>query len=411
MRRHWPLTLRGAGALALATACFVVAQRAGIPELMYFGVLLVGLVVAGAAALWLMRRGDDVVRTVRPSTTDVGGVATVVVRAYLRTALPAAPGRWRDVVPPGLRGRAEGALPAAAANPRGTRRPVELRYEVVGQGRGIHLLGPLELVTTDPFGLVRRRLAIGTTTPVVVAPRIVDLAPLPGTSGEPGGTRHDAALPLGQGADNLVARPYTPGDSMRRIHWRATAHRDTLMVRQEEQEASPVALVVLDRGVSRWSPDATVAPGLDPAFETALSACVSIVARLVREGYTVDVVDSDGTALSEPVGGDAAAARVLASTLATLTARADDPERRLVPPAAASVRGPVVVVTGALGDDAAAAHEAAPRRSALPVLWSVADAVGPGLVAGWRTTALSPGGDVSAAWSAVVEREPSRVGR
>ena len=56
---------------------------------------------------------------------------------------------------------------------------------------------------------------------------------------------------------------------MRRIHWRATAHRDELMVRQEEQESTPEATVVLDRGVLRWSPEALRAPGADAGFEAA----------------------------------------------------------------------------------------------------------------------------------------------
>ena len=95
---------------------------------------------------------------------------------------------------------------------------------------------------------------------MTVAPAIVDLPPLTDFAGEAGGTLHTTTNQLGQGADNLVARPYVPGDSMRRIHWRATAHRDELMVRQEEQESTPEASVVLDRGVLRWSPEAMQAP-------------------------------------------------------------------------------------------------------------------------------------------------------
>jgi len=43
MRRLWPLTARGTGAVALAVACFVIANEVGIVELMYFGILLVAV--------------------------------------------------------------------------------------------------------------------------------------------------------------------------------------------------------------------------------------------------------------------------------------------------------------------------------------------------------------------------------
>ncbi|MFZ8757125.1 DUF58 domain-containing protein [Microbacterium sp. HMH0099] len=412
MRRLWPLTLRGTGALVLAVTAYVVAQRAGIPELLYFAVLLAVLLVAAAAALLLVRRTDDVARTLRPETAEVDRLVTVELRVGLRTALPTAPGRWTDTLPVGLRGHAVGDFPATGSGLRSGSGPITLRYEAVGARRGVHALGPLQVATTDPFGLVRRRFGLGGTTAVTVAPRIVDLAPLPPASGEAGGTRQTAALQLGQGADNLVARPYAPGDSMRRIHWRATAHRDMLMVRQEEQESSPAATVILDRGVRRWSPDAATAPGVDEAFETAVSACVSAVARLVHEGYTVDVVDSDGTLLADPVeGGEESEARALAAAFATVVARDDGPGHRLVPAAASALLGPVVVVTGALQQDDLIALGGVAQHSALPVLLSVGGSIDvEGLRrAGWHAATLPPAGDVAAAWDAALDRGLAHV--
>src|SRR5690606_1012528 len=106
---------------------------------------------------------------------------------------------------------------------------------------------------------------------------------------------------LGQGADNLIPRAYMSGDSMRRIHWRASAHRGDLMVRQEEQESTPEATVVFDRNVDRYGREALLRPGEDPAFEAAVSACASAVARLTDEGYVVTVIDVDGAALVERI--------------------------------------------------------------------------------------------------------------
>lgn len=414
VRRLWPFTLRGTGAVLLAVAGFVIAQRAGIPELMYFATLLVALLAVSALALLLTRGTGSVSRVVTPEAPEVGGSATVVVRAGLSSALPTGPGRWNDTLPAGLTGRAQGTSAPIASTLSGGAGTVEVRYDVVGASRGIHSIGPLEVTTTDPFGLVRRRIALGRTTPVTVAPAIVDLAPLPSASGEAGGTRQTATLQLGQGADNLVARPYAPGDSMRRIHWRATAHRDTLMVRQEEQESSPAATVVLDRALSRWSPLAAHAPGSDPAFEAAVTACVSAVAHLVHEGYTVDVIDSDGTLLTDPVeGGDVVEARAAAAGFASLRARADDPSHRVVPATVSSLSGPVVVVTGTLHPEDRAALGAAGTNSALPILLIVAEDAQLDAVqsTGWRAAHLRPGADVALAWDDAMEQGNTRVGR
>ncbi|WP_316309953.1 DUF58 domain-containing protein, partial [Clavibacter michiganensis] len=112
--------------------------------------------------------------------------------------------------------------------------------------------------------------------------------------GAAGGAAQTRSTRLGQGADNLIPRAYLPGDSRRRIHWRATAHRGSLMVRQEEEEASPDAVVVLDRAASRW---ARPSDSPDPAFETAVSLCASAALRFVQDGYSVDVFDSAGSLL------------------------------------------------------------------------------------------------------------------
>jgi uncharacterized protein (DUF58 family) len=406
--RGWPLTLRGTGAALLAVACFVVAHEAGLVELLYFGLLLAAVVVVSILSLHLARRSEEVTRTLSPDVAAVGRESAVRVRVGLRSALPTAPGEWADARSAGLRGRAAGVFPALGSALGGSDRTVELRYRVEGVSRGIHWLGPLAVTTTDPFGLARRRYRLGERTRVTVAPAIVEFAALPAVPGESGGMLQTANAHLGQGADNLVARPYAPGDSMRRIHWRATAHRDTLMVRQEEQEASPEATVVLDRSAARWGAGASSAPGADPGFEAAVSASVSAVMRLTREGYTVEVVDSDGIPLSEPVeAGEVHDVEALATALATMTARAGDDLRRVPALFAGILTGPVVVVTAMVTPDDAEALAPLAHHSALPVLLALdtpAAAVDRVRAAGWHASAFSAYDDLADAWETAIER-------
>lgn len=405
--RFWPLTLRGTGALVLATVCFVVAQEVGLPELLYFAVLLTAAVVAALAAAWLTRRIDAVTRSLSPDVVTVGKESTVTVRVSIRTALPASPGAWEDTVPTGLEGRARGVFPAPDSAGRGEERLVELSYRVTGRVRGVYSLGPLRVSATDPFGLARRSIRVGSRTSVTVAPRVVELTALPTSTGESGGMLQTATTQLGQGADNLVARPHAPGDSMRRIHWRATAHRDTLMVRQEEQEASPTATVVLDRGAGHWDTAALAAPGADPGFETAVSLAISAAARLVRDGYTVTVIDADGTPLADPIpGGEVHEIDALATDFTTLVARPGDDPSRIGALFGGAQTGPVVIVTGRVEPHDAEVLGALAHRSTFAVL--LASAAAEGVVAllrdrGWHAAVAAEGSDPADAWDVALE--------
>lgn len=412
MRRVWPLTVRGTGALVLGIVCFIVAGEASVAELMYFGILLLAMVAASVASLYVGRRTESVIRSLSPDVVSVGSEARVAVRVGVRTALPTAPGTWHDALPKGLRGKASGPFPALGSGFRGGEgggaRSIDLSYTITGARRGVHALGPLTVQSSDPFGLARRTVVFSQRTPVTVAPALVDLAPLIDYAGATGGLLHTTTDQLGQGADNLVARPYASGDSMRRIHWRATAHRDELMVRQEEQESTPEATVVIDRAARRWSPDALQAPGADPGFEAAVSACVSAVARLVHDGYAVEVLDTEGTVLMDRIdGGDMTSVDGLLVQLSTLTARRDDELPRLPRLFAGVATGPIVLIVGRLDRSDAAAVGPVAHHSTLPVLLATApagDALDLAADHGWHVASIDPDRDLALAWANAIGR-------
>lgn len=409
MSRLWPLTLRGTGALVIALVCLILARELGLVELTYFAVLLLAALVASLISLYATYRAETVTRTVAGEVAAVGRRSTILVRVAVRTAVPTPQGEWFDVLPAALKGDPRGSFPALGSSLRGgADRFVELTYEVVGVRRGIHSIGPLRLSSSDPFGLTRRRLVIGGRTRITVVPALIELPPMSSIAGEAGGVIHSSVTQLGQGVDNLIARPYSSGDSMRRIHWRATAHRDELMVRQEEQESTPEATVVFDRASLRWSAEAMRAPGADAAFEAGVSACVSAAARLVNEGYVVEVIDSDGTPLVGTFGGaDSQEIEHMLVHFATLTASQDDQLGRLPALFLGATTGPIVLVIGRV--DAAAAATIAPiaHHSTLPLLLAVAPVAGAldsAEAAGWRTSAIPPGTDLAAAWAGAISR-------
>ena len=136
---------------------------------------------------------------------------------------------------------------------------------------------------------------IGDRSGVIAHPPI---APVPAGDGQPvilrcpAGHRADnllAHMTVGVGDDDVIARVYLPGDAMKRLHWKATAHRGELMVRQEEQQINPRAGVFLDceprtQGTAR---DSKRLWEYSPTFEWGIVAAASIVHHLARNGYVV----------------------------------------------------------------------------------------------------------------------------
>ncbi|WP_290809142.1 DUF58 domain-containing protein [Herbiconiux sp.] len=91
---------------------------------------------------------------------------------------------------------------------------------------------------------------------------------------------------VGAGEQDVIARKYLPGDSMRRVHWPATAKHGELMVRQDDQRNDQDAVILLDaHSFDRAGDDRP-----DEAFEWAVSAVASIALHLMNEGYGVRLV-------------------------------------------------------------------------------------------------------------------------
>jgi uncharacterized protein (DUF58 family) len=400
-----PLTARGAGAVVLGVALLLTATSLGRVELAVFGLTLLLLTAGGWLSLRLAGRVTDVDRSLSTDVASVGGVSHVRARLAL-SARPVPGGTWRDGLPDALRPI---GTPSSPDGPVGDLRPgargtVEVSYAVMGMRRGRHSLGPLETVAVDPFGLARRRLTAGTRTPVTIVPGIVPLSALPGAPGA-SGTSHTTTDRHGQGADNLIPRPYAPGDSMRRIHWRASAHHGSFMVREEERETTPRAIVVFDRGAARWSPDA--ARGEDEAFEAAVTVCVSAAWSLARDGYAVEVVDSDGAAIAGVASQEDMSALLVA--FASVAPRGEDTLGRLASGIGNWSAAPVVLVTGRTSAEDVAGLAPVAAQASRAVLLSAdprGDALERAARTGWHAARLRI--DVAQSWlTATRPGEPS----
>ncbi len=292
--RSMALTRRGGWCLLVAVVSFALAALLSLPALLDATGLLLGLVVLAAGYVLVVVPRAHIDRTFAPPVLEPDLVARATLRFVNLARFPLPASSWSDHLPAGLGGAASGHLPAVPRTHRG-RTGLVIAYDVRGQRRGRHRVGPLTLDAVDPFGLVRRRHRLPGTSSVIVLPRRRELAPLVSLGLTDDGTGDPAPQHAGVGADDVIARSYLAGDAVKRLNWKATAHRGELMVRQEEREVNPRAAVYLDCDPSTQGTARDGAGGWEhsPMFEWSVVAAASVVTHLVGEGCVVALRSSD----------------------------------------------------------------------------------------------------------------------
>ena len=148
--------------------------------------------------------------------------------------------------------------------------------------RGRYQLTP-EIVLEDMLGLVRARVPLAAPGRLRVEPELVELgAPRPRSFGQRDGMRHAFASNAGDGLAGV--RDHEVGESLRRVHWRTTARRGRLTVRELEDHPRDELHVLLDAyaqggtGASR-----------SPAFERAVQAAGSLALHAACCGIAVSL--------------------------------------------------------------------------------------------------------------------------
>lgn len=112
--------------------------------------------------------------------------------------------------------------------------------------RGRYTLGPITLYSGDPLGLFHLSRSLRPTSNIVVYPATVEIPSFPLPTGLlPGGDalrRRTHYITT----NASTVRDYVPGDSFNRIHWRSTARRDRLIVKEFELDPLSDVWIFLD---------------------------------------------------------------------------------------------------------------------------------------------------------------------
>jgi len=289
----------GWGVLAGAVAGLVLGARLGWVEAAAGGAALaVTLVVALVMTVGRDRYAVDLDladRRVRVGERAVGRLTVRNVAA--RRSLPA-----RLELPVGA-GGADLALPSLAAGGEH-----DVVFAIPTSRRAVVVVGPVRSVRGDPLGLARRRLRWTEAVTLYVHPLVVSLV------GASSGVLRDLE---GQATRDLsdsdlsfhALRDYVPGDDRRFIHWRTSARRGTLMVKQFEDTRRTRVALALSTDPRDYADE--------DEFELAVSVLASLGTHTLREIRDLTVLAGPGelrtatpalllddcSALTTPAGG------------------------------------------------------------------------------------------------------------
>jgi uncharacterized protein (DUF58 family) len=138
--------------------------------------------------------------------------------------------------------------------------------------RGLHVQDTFRIVTRFPFGFLQKTRCLSLKSEALVYPSVETSSELadmfPGIEGSL------ESHSKGRGHDLHALREYLPTDSARHVHWKASARRGALMVREFAREDDRRVLLVLDP----YSGGAERVGGAveEERFEHAVNLCAGI---------------------------------------------------------------------------------------------------------------------------------------
>jgi uncharacterized protein (DUF58 family) len=171
------------------------------------------------------------------------------------------------------------------------------RYVLERLPRGRYTFEDSMAVIEDPLGLERVEQPLTAPAALLVYPRLVELEHLFSESGTRSHDGRRLLLRRPSGFDLHSVREYEHGDSLRKVHWRTTARRAQLMVKELEDAPRDEVAVVLDA-----DPDAVVGESFDVQVRAAGSLLLAHVRRGRRALLVINGSRQDQQGVRSPEG-------------------------------------------------------------------------------------------------------------
>jgi uncharacterized protein (DUF58 family) len=277
------VTGRGRAVLALGVVVYAAAWTFGSRPLYPVALGLIFAAVLAVAWVRLSARPPHVSRHVEARDVFEGDRVEIELRVGTTAAIP--PPSLEAVERVGRLGDRRVPLRHAGGDLfRG-------RYELERVPRGRYAFDAVRLTVEDPFGLARAELVQGEPQALVVYPRLVQLDRLFSEGGAHAQEGRRLLLRRPTGFELHSVREYEQGESLRKVHWRSTARRGRLMVKELEDAPRDEVAVLLD--------------GVEPAFDVAVRAAGSILQAHMRRQRRCALVVNSAARDVQPINSDA----------------------------------------------------------------------------------------------------------
>ena len=197
----------------------------------------------------------------------------VEIRLSSRSLLPKIVVTLHDDCPLAAPGEEPQGYLIGALRPRGS---AVASYKVRCYRHGLYSFRPLRVQTAAPFSLFRSRRTITAPLEATAYPKVlpVEASPYQGALQEDSPSLRVPG-PIGEVRGS---REFQHSDHLRNIHWRNSARRGKLMVREFDQPPQGELRIAFNPGVD-------LGKGRDTTLEYAIKIAASLAQRSFREGW------------------------------------------------------------------------------------------------------------------------------
>jgi uncharacterized protein (DUF58 family) len=318
-------------------------------------VILLGLVfgAAGLAALWsrVSLSGVRCRRRVREGRLFPGESTELTLEIFNRKPLPLPWVKMENEIPVELArdlGSISASRPGYYLLSRWASvlwyRKVSWKYQLQGKKRGYYRLGPITATSGDIFGFYPRWRQFNSPDQVIVFPRIFPIEQLEFPSLHPMGEAKSNRRIFQDPTRPIGLRDYRPPDSLKHIHWKASARRQELQVKVFEPTTNlKVSIFLAGDG---YPPDRFRS---EEEFELAVSTAASIAHHLIHQGIPVGLISNgcradSGQAIQISPGGSQGQIMEILDALAKVTSRAEDPSEAFLQREARSLSAGITLI-------------------------------------------------------------------
>jgi uncharacterized protein (DUF58 family) len=325
--------------LALILLLLVLSAALG-----HSGLLLVTLLAATALCLaWLWNRfvlqQVEYAREFTVRRAFVGERVPVSVIVTNHKTLPVPWLRVDDAFPNGLPlidhelkpTSAPGRAVLSHVTSLGPNERVRWTYEIDCTQRGFYFFGPAEIRSGDVFGVFSRRLRLKAPGRLIVYPRVRPLPELGFPGQHPFGEKRAQRHLVEDPSRTIGVRDYHPEDTIKHVHWKASARHGELQVKVYEPTITQQLVVFLNVASFAQTWKGIIPERLEQAISVAASVAYHATERRFAVGLVANgcVPHSDQPIKVMPSWAPDQLARVL-EALAAVTGYATNDIERLI---------------------------------------------------------------------------------